>query len=344
VRSGDGLALIGELMGLGCGNGSRYAAGDLWDSMASWGPQVFAYIEGGSLMEEGRYQIAKRVSWNTMIGNILLTVVKAGIGMISRSSALVADAMHSASDIATTVVVLYSMRISQMPPDPEHPYGHGRAESIGAKVLSVILIVVGISMGSSSIRQLISGTLLVPSSLALWAIMLSIIVKEGMYRYTVAVGNKINSPALVADALHHRSDAFSSVAALFGVVGARLGYPVLDPLAAAVVAVFIVKMGIEVFRSSLDELMDAQVHDGLREDIHRHAISVPGIEHVDEVRVRQYGPHYVIDLKVSVDKQLTVEQGHEIAARVKGTLRETVPSVGDVLVHVNPYPDRHDLV
>ena len=294
-------------------------------------------------MEKDRYQMANRVSWTTMIGNILLTAVKAGVGMVSQSSALVADALHSGSDIATTVVVLYSMRISQVPPDHEHPYGHGRAESIGAKVLSVVLVLVGVSMGTSSIRQLVSGTYAMPGRLALWATLLSILVKEGMYRYTVAVGKEINSPALVADALHHRSDAFSSVAAFFGVLGARRGFPVLDPLAAAVVAIFIVKMGIDVFRTSLDELMDAQVHDGLRAEVQKHAMSIRGVEHVDDLRVRQYGPHYVIDLKVSVDKKLTVLEGHEIAGQVKGILRDALPTVGDVFVHVNPYPDRHDL-
>ena len=295
-------------------------------------------------MEEARYQMARRVSWNTMIGNILLTVVKAGVGIISGSSALVADALHSASDIATTVVVLYSMRIATLPPDPEHPYGHGRAESIGAKVLSVILVLVGLSMGVSSIRQLWAGTYAIPGRLALWAILLSIVVKEGMYRYTVAVGKKINSTALVADALHHRSDAFSSVAAFVGVIGARLGYPVFDPLAAAVVAVFIVKMGIQIFRSSLDELMDAQVHGNLRAEVHQYATGIPGVQHVDEVRIRRYGPQYIVDLKVSVDRHLTVREGHEIAAHVKGKLRDSLPFVGDVLVHVNPYPDQHDLI
>ena len=228
------------------------------------------------MQEETRYQMAKRVSWNTMMGNILLTAVKAGVGVVSRSSALIADALHSGSDIATTVVVLYSMRIATLPPDSEHPYGHGRAESIGAKVLSVILVLVGLSMGTSSIRQLWGGTYAIPGRLALWAILLSIVVKEAMYRYTVAVGRKINSTALIADALHHRSDAFSSVAALLGVIAARLGYPIFDPLAAAVVAVFIVKMGIDVFRSSLDELMDAQVHGNLLEEVQQHATGIAG--------------------------------------------------------------------
>lgn len=294
-------------------------------------------------METERYQMANRVSWTTMIGNIILTAIKAGVGMLSNSSALMADALHSASDIATTVVVLYSMRISELPPDPEHPYGHGRAESIGAKVLSVILVIAGMSMGLSSVRQLTSGAYAAPGSIALWAVLLSIVTKEVMYRYTVAVGKKINSPALVADALHHRSDAFSSVAAFFGILGATWGFPVLDPLAAAVVAIFVVKMGIDVFRSSLDELMDAQVHGTIQEEVHERVSGIHGVEHIDDVRVRQYGPHYVVDLKVSVDKQLTVEEGHDIAARVKGTLREALPSVGDVFVHINPYPDRHDL-
>ena len=294
------------------------------------------------MQEETRYQLARRVSWNTMIGNILLTAVKAGVGIISMSSALIADALHSGSDIATTVVVLYSMRIATLPPDPEHPYGHGRAESIGAKVLSVILVVVGLSMGTSSIRQLWAGTYVIPGRLALWAIVLSIVVKEGMYRYTVAVGQKINSTALIADALHHRSDAFSSVAAFLGVIGARLGYPIFDPLAAAVVAVFIVKMGVEVFQSSLDELMDAQVYGNLIEEVHQYATGIPGVEHVDDVRIRRYGSQYVVDLKVSVNRYLTVKEGHEIAAQVKGTLRGSLPTVDDVLVHVNPYPDQHD--
>ena len=294
-------------------------------------------------MEIRRYQMAKRVSWITMLGNVLLTAVKAGVGVISQSSALLADAIHSASDIATTVVVLYSMRISKLPPDPEHPYGHGRAESIGAKVLSIILVMAGLSMGYSALKRLAVGEYGIPGSIALGAILLSIVVKEAMYQYTARVGKKISSPALMADALHHRSDAFSSVAAFFGVMGARLGFPILDPLAAAVVAVFIIKMGVDVFRTSLDELMDAQVNSTLQGEVHQCAAGIIGVEHVDDVRVRQYGPHHVVDIKISVDKQLTVEAGHQIAAEVKSTLRGELPSIGDVLVHVNPYPDRHDL-
>ena len=293
--------------------------------------------------EATRYQIGRRVSWLTIIGNIMLAVVKAGVGFLYGSSVLIADAVHSLSDVATTVVVLFAMRIANAPPDAEHPYGHGRAESIGAKVLAVMLVLMGLSIGGSAVRQLVAGNLAVPGHLALWAVLFSIVVKEVMYRYSMTVGKRINSPALIADALEHRSDAMSSGAALVGIVGARLGYPICDPLAALVVSVFIVKMGSGIFLESSRELMDAQVHGELAAEVEKCASSVPGVEHVDEVRIRKYGQYHFVDMKLSVDKNLTVWEGHAIASEVKSKLRDSVPSVGDVLVHVDPYPDRHDL-
>jgi cation diffusion facilitator family transporter len=293
--------------------------------------------------ENTRYRIGRRVSWLTIIGNMLLAAVKAGVGLLYGSSVLIADAVHSLSDVATTVVVLFAMRIAKAPPDAEHPYGHGRAESIGAKVLAVMLFLMGLSIGATAVRQLFAGTFAVPGHLAIWVVLLSIVVKEAMYRYSMAVGRRINSTALIADALEHRSDAMSSVASLIGVVGARLGYPIFDPLAAVVVSIFIVKMGVGIFLESSNELMDAQVHGELVAEVQMHANSVPGVEHVDEVRIRKYGPYHFVDMKLSVDKNLTVWEGHNIASQVKSKLQSSVPSVGDVLVHVDPYPDRHDL-
>lgn len=293
--------------------------------------------------QEARYQLGRRVSWYTILGNILLTAVKAVAGVISKSSALMADAVHSASDIISTLVVLYSLRIAKAPPDAEHPYGHGRAESIAAKVLSIILIGVGVGMVGSAIDKLRTGQYAIPGNLALWAILLSIVGKEAMFRYTLVVGNKIRSNALVADAWHHRSDAFSSIAAFFGVMGARLGFPVLDPLAGGFVAIFIIKMGIGLFRSTVDELMDAQVDEELRDKILWYSEKVSGVEHVDDIRLRRYGSHYHVDLKLSVDRGLTVREGHDIASVVRQILIQSLAPVSDVLVHVDPYPDQKDL-
>jgi cation diffusion facilitator family transporter len=293
--------------------------------------------------EMARYKVGRRVSWLTIIGNILLAAVKAVVGVLSGSSVLIADAVHSLSDVATTVVVLFALRIAKTPPDAEHPYGHGRAESIGAKVLAVMLVLMGLSIGGTAVRQLFVGTYTIPGQMAIWAVLLSIVVKEAMYRYSMAVGQRINSTALIADALEHRSDAMSSVASLIGVVGARLGYPVCDPLAAIVVSAFIVRMGAGIFLESSHELMDAQVHGALAAEVEMHASSVPGVEHVDEVRIRKYGAYHFVDMKLSVDRDLTVWEGHAIASQVKSKLQNSVPTVGDVLVHIDPYPDHHDL-
>ncbi|MCK9223291.1 MAG: cation diffusion facilitator family transporter [Limnochordia bacterium] len=284
-----------------------------------------------------KFKKGEKLSVVTLVINVLLALGKAVVGVLSGSSALVADAVHSGSDSVTTVGVILGLRVAQQPPDKEHPYGHGRAESISAKVLAILLFVVGLEMVRTSVKDTLAQNFTVPGKIALWMAILSIVVKELMYQVTVKEGKKINSRALISDAWHHRSDALSSVASSIGIFAARHGYPFLDPLVAGVVAIIVMKTAWDIFRSTFDEFMDAQVDNLLYDAINNEVVGVSGVVHVDEIRSRRYGANAYIDLRISVDHELTVEQGHNIASAVRNRIVTTIPEVTDVLVHVDPF-------
>ena len=201
----------------------------------------------------------------TLVGalaNLLLSVVKFIGGILGNSTALIADAVHSLSDLLTDAIVLATHKIGQMPADSNHPYGHGRAETIGATIVGVVIILAGIWIAYDVSQVIASGSQLVPTWLAAGAAFISILVNEGIFHYTRNVGEKINSPAIIANAWHHRSDAISSVAALIGILGAHFGYTIMDPLAGGVVALMILKVGYGILTDGLRDLMDT----GLSED------------------------------------------------------------------------------
>ncbi len=285
------------------------------------------------------YRNGEKVCWYMAFINALLAIIKGSVGIISGSTALIADALHSASDIGSTIIVILGLKIAQKPADQEHPYGHGRAEVLAAKLLSVLLVFAGIAMLYAGYTKLSSHEPIVPGYIGMVAAGFSILVKEGMYQYTIRVGKSIQSSALIADAWHHRTDAISSIAAFFGIFGALQGYPFLDPLAGIAVSGMIIWIGVKIFICSAHQVMDKQMDDGFAEDIMEVASSIEGVEHVDGVRLRRYGVEIVVDLSLSVDRELVVWKGHEIGQNVKKEIQGSYHIVSDVLIHVNPHPE-----
>jgi cation diffusion facilitator family transporter len=284
-----------------------------------------------------RYNKSKKVSFISILVNSLLSIAKVFVGFSYHSKVLIADGLHSVSDIASTIVVLISIKLSQTPADEKHPYGHGKAESIGTAILGFMLISSGVFLVRDAATTIISGNLRIPGKIALWVAVISIISKEVLYQYTVKIGRKIKSKGLIADAHHHRSDAFSSLAALIGIAGARLGLPILDPIFALVVAVFIAKIGIDILKDAIHELMDGVMDEEKISEFREKAFQVKGVKKVEDIKLRPYGPKYYIDLSVSVDDELSVAKGHEVAVKVREKLREYNSEVKEVMVHIDPW-------
>ncbi|KXG77168.1 cation diffusion facilitator family transporter [Thermotalea metallivorans] len=285
-----------------------------------------------------RLNLGKKASWIGIIGNIALTSVKAFIGYIAGSTAMIADALHSGTDIVGTAIVLQGLKISHQPPDEEHHYGHGKAESIVAKIIAILLFATAFGIGISALKTLRSPELKAPSSIAIWPAVISIIFKEWMYRYTVSIGKKIDSRALIADAWHHRTDAFSSVAALIGITGAVLGYPILDPLAGIIVAVMIMKAAISIYWDAVHELMDSAPPKEIIEAIKKLTTEIEGIHDIQDIKARKTGNQIFVDMKICVDKLITVEEGHALAGKAKHAILKHIENIRDVLIHVNPCP------
>ncbi|SHJ52472.1 cation diffusion facilitator family transporter [Geosporobacter subterraneus DSM 17957] len=287
-----------------------------------------------------RFQIGRRTSLMNIIGNVLLTALKATVGYIAGSTAMVADAFHSGSDILATTIVLHGLKISHRPPDEEHHYGHGKAESIVSKLIAILLVVTALGIGLSAYNTLKDPALEPPNTIAVWTALISIIFKEWMYRYTVGIGKKIKSQALIADAWHHRTDAFSSIAALIGITGAIYGYPILDPIAGIVVSAMIIKAAISIYLEALHQLMDTAPPKEVMDEIRQISMSVEGVRSVHDVKARKYGVQILVDMKICVDPLITVEQGHHLAGQAKHSVLEKIPDVKDVLIHVNPCSEK----
>jgi len=283
-----------------------------------------------------RLTVGKRASWIGIIVNILLTIIKGVIGLLAGSTAMVADSVHSGSDIISTVIVLQGIKVSHLPPDEEHHYGHGKAESIVAKIIAILLMVTAVGIGWSALQSLRNPELQPPGAIAILAALLSIIIKEWMYRYTVNVGRKIESQALIADAWHHRTDVFSSIAALIGIVGAVLGFPILDPLAGIAVSLLILKTAFSIYWEAISELMDTAPPKEIIKDLECISLSIEGIKSVHEIKARRHGSQIYVDMKICVDKDITVEQGHRLASKAKHRIIHTVKNIKDVMIHVNP--------
>ena len=279
---------------------------------------------------------ARAVATVSMATNIALTLAKAIVGILTGSTAVMADAAHSASDIFGTAVVLVGLRIGGSPPDKTHHYGHAKLESVAAKIVALVLLGTAVGLCLSAFAVLRTGQAEVPGRLAIWVTIASMIVKDRLYRYVLHASRRLESTALQAEALNHRGDAGASLAVLVGVVGAYLGYPLLDPLAGIVVAVLIAHMGVRLYVQSVRELIDEAPSEHVLAEIRQVALHTAGVISVTEVKARMTGSLALVDLKLCVNRFLTVEQGHHIASLAKQNILAQVTSVANVLVHVNP--------
>ncbi|RHP31294.1 cation diffusion facilitator family transporter [Lachnotalea sp. AF33-28] len=284
-------------------------------------------------------QIAMRVSANSIAANVVLSAFKLFAGIAAHSGAMVSDAVHSASDVFSTVIVIIGFRISGKASDEKHPYGHERMECVASILLAVVLCATGAGIGLGGIENISRGSytqLEVPGMLAMAAAVISIIVKEAMYWYTRYAARKINSTSLMADAWHHRSDALSSVGSLIGILGARLGFPVMDPLASVVICVFIIKASVDIFKDAVekmtDESCDSQIVSGMRELVS----SQDGVLGLDELKTRMFGSRIYVDIEISAYGGQTLDEAHRIAERVHDAVEGGYPRVKHCMVHVNP--------
>ncbi len=281
---------------------------------------------------------ALRVSWITMGINLLLSIIKLAAGLLAHSGAMVSDAVHSASDVFSTVIVIIGMRAAGKESDREHPYGHERLECVAAIVLAGALLATGLMIGWQGIRNILAPAedLSAPGVLALIAAAVSIAVKEGMFHYTRAAAKQVKSEALMADAWHHRSDALSSVGALIGIGGARLGVPVMDPIASLVICLMIVKAAYDIFRDAVDKMVDRSCDEETEKAIRELTLKHEGVMHIDRMMTRQFGNRVYVEMEISVDGEMPLRKAHDIAEQVHNEIEQEFPQVKHIMIHVNP--------
>jgi len=289
--------------------------------------------------EKERLRVVNKVSTETIIINVLLSILKVFAGVFAHSSAMIADGVHTLSDVLATFVVVIGMKFSSKPADSDHPYGHEKIEPSTSVILSFILLLTGIAIGVTGVKNIINGTYARPGVLAAIAALVSIIVKEWMYHYTIHAANKINSTAMRADAWHHRSDAISSIGTLVGIVGAILGVGILDPLAAIVVSVMIAKVGIDIYKTSCDQLFDKAADDETVKNITNVIMSVEGVKGIDDLKTRMHGPKIFVDVEIAVDGNIDVYHGDKIAESVHKEIEKEFRNVKHCMVHINPYEE-----
>lgn len=283
-------------------------------------------------------------TWVGIIVNIFLTILKAVGGILSGSRALIADALHSASDIAGSIVVLLAVKISNKPPDAEHPYGHGKAENIASIIVALLLILVGIEVTLSSAKVFFGDIPQAPGKLALIILFISILIKEILFHYKIRLGRKFKSTALISEAWHHRSDALSSLAALTGVglalIGEKLDWSFLlysDAFAGLIVSIIVIKVGYNLIKESANVILEKVLDEAEIQNYEKTVEAIDGVIRIDQLLARTHGSYVVIDIKISVDPNITVEVGHHIGKCVKAELIQKHNEIKDVLVHINPY-------
>ncbi|BDG36916.1 cation diffusion facilitator family transporter [Saccharococcus caldoxylosilyticus] len=294
------------------------------------------------MKKEERFRQAEFAAIVGIIGNVALAVVKGVAGVLGNSKALLADAVHSASDVAGSLAVWIGLRAAKRPPDEDHPYGHGKAESIAAIIVAVLLFIIGIEIGRSAVLAFFQ-PLRPPEIIAVYVLVLSILVKEAMFRYKYRLGKKLNSNAIIVNAYEHRSDVFSSIAALIGVGAAIIGgrwkidwLLYADPVAGLFVSVLVLKMAWDLGKESIHTAIDHVLHEEETEYLRKAVLSFPDVKQIHELHAREHGHYVIVDLKIAVDPFITVEEGHRIGKKVKEKLL-TLPRVENVMVHINPY-------
>ena len=273
-----------------------------------------------------------------ILGNVALAAFKLRAGIIGKSGAMVSDAAHSLSDVVATLIAYIGVRLSRQEEDANHPYGHERLECVASLILSLILAGTGIGVGYSGIRKLflVHETPEIPTLLPLIAAVVSIVVKEGMFRYTMHYARTLDSSAFKADAWHHRSDAMSSVGAFAGIGLARLGFPIMDPIAGLVIAVLILKVAFDIFKDAIAKMLDTSVGKDFERSVRKFIEEQPDVRHIDVLRTRQFGNRIYVDLEIAVRRDMSLVEAHNIAENVHRNVEKEFPNVKHIMIHVNP--------
>ena len=279
---------------------------------------------------------AEKCSLLSFGANLALAGFKLVVGLLSGSTALLADAGNTLSDVFATWVALIGIRFGQRPPDRDHPLGHGNAEAMAALAISTVIFLTGVGLAAMAIVVVVKGGYNRPDVLALWTAAASIVIKEALYQYTIRIAKKLNSPALISVAKDHRADALSSVAALIGIAAGRYGTNVLDPVAGILIGTFIMHMGYNMLLRNANILMATSPGPDIELKIMKALHGLQGIKGVHAVKAQQIGSYYSVLLDITVDKKLTVEQGHFIAKDAKARVLEADPNIREITVHVDP--------
>lgn len=296
----------------------------------------------------GRFSVKSAINENTIIrklssvsivGNVILSGFKLFAGIYGHSGAMVSDAVHSMSDVVTTFIAFLGVKISKKPADREHPYGHDRLECVAALILGFILLITGIGVGKAGVQNILARnyeTLAVPGMIALIAAVLSIVGKEAMYWYTRYYAKIIDSAAFMADAWHHRSDAFSSIGSLVGIGGAMLGFPVLDSVASVVICLFILKVSCDILRDAVKKMLDTSCNADYEKKLDDCIRSQEEVIRVDLLQSRMFGNKVYIDLEIAVDGDKSLREAHRIAEQVHDRVEKNFPEIKHIMIHVNP--------
>ncbi|WP_129125597.1 cation diffusion facilitator family transporter [Geomonas oryzae] len=289
-----------------------------------------------------RFNKADRVIRIGFWSNAVLMVAKLAAGHFGHSEAVFADGIESACDFIAIGLTIVALKVGRKPYDEDHPYGHGKVESLSAILISLVIFGTGAWVLYGAATTVMEGRYPVPALVAVITAAATIVAKESLYRYTMRVGGGLGSPALLAIAKDHRKDAVTSIATLAGVGGAYLGVGIMDPIAAGVTSLFIFHIGIHTFRTSAHELMDGQPEQEVLDAISRLAGSVEGVDQVHEIRARHSGQYLIVDLKLDMPPDMTVKHSHDIATEVKRRIFDHFSNVGDVMIHINPSDEPHE--
>ncbi len=287
-------------------------------------------------------KIAVKTGIVTIIFNAVLSLFKLLAGIFGKSYAMISDAVHSASDVFSTVIVIIGVKIAGKKADKKHPFGHERFECVAAILLAVVLFATGVGIGYTGVMNIVTGAYKefeAPGIIALVAAIVSIVVKEGMFWYTMIAAKKVNSSALKADAWHHRSDALSSIGSLIGIVGGMCNVPILDSIACIVICLLILKAAIDIFWDAIKKMTDEACDDKTEKDITDYIEKCEGVKRVDKLLTRQFGNRIYVIAEIACDGNLSLYEAHGIAENVHSGIEEQFPLIKHVTVHVNPYSE-----
>ena len=303
-------------------------------------PQACAPVQRTQVDEK---IVIRKLSLVSILGNAVLSGFKLFAGVTGHSGAMISDAIHSFSDVLTTLIAWVGVKLSKKAADAAHPYGHERFECIASLILGIVLLGTGLWVGKAGVENILSGnyeTLAIPSAIALVAAIVSIVGKEAMYWYTRYYAKLIHSSAFLADAWHHRSDAFSSVGALIGIAGAMLGFPVLDSVASVVICLFIVKVSYDILKDGVTKLLDTSCGEDYEKKMSDYISGQDEVVCVDLLRSRMFGNKVYVDLEIEVDGDKSLREAHDVAERVHANVEHAFPDVKHIMIHVNPARER----